>query len=441
MSPPDAAAIPDPVAYDSTWYLEKVDKIGQKVKAAPAAAANVGFAKETEAIPHSGPQGKVVPLTIIDDPADWRASELKPADYTYHLSPAEVAELIAATEAILARSVKDEEDIKKLTREDYHLPTLGPKLIELADKEVTNGRGFLIIKGFPVQHFASNRPGLVVAFWGWALLLGRVQISQTDWNSKGEVFGSIFNHVTVGRFADMYTEPHNEYTKKGDDKKLSFHSDQGATDLIALLSLSAAKEGGESQLVSAITIHNELLRRGRKDLVEVLSTPGIWHTAKQETQRSALPNADGSYAEYEETQPFEYHGGYLSVHFGARKFADTAKQLTPLQEEAIWAVAAIAEDPAFHLSLKLEPGDVELLHNPSTFHARTHVVDGTNRHLVRWWVHSDSNKRPVAPHYAPRSNVGDIGGFLVPHYPDLSKQRLPLYPYSRHDGLGQSHVE
>lgn len=49
--------------------------------------------------------------------------------------------------------------------------------------------------------------------------------------------------------------------------------------------------------------------------------PGIWHTAKQETQRSALPNADGSYADYEETQPFEYHGGYLSVHFGARKFA------------------------------------------------------------------------------------------------------------------------
>jgi hypothetical protein len=48
MSPPDAAAIPDPVAYDSTWYLEKVDKIGQKVKAAAAAAVT---AQEQEAIP------------------------------------------------------------------------------------------------------------------------------------------------------------------------------------------------------------------------------------------------------------------------------------------------------------------------------------------------------------------------------------------------------
>jgi hypothetical protein len=43
---------------------------------------------------------------------------------------------------------------------------------------------------------------LVVAFWGLALILGRVQISQTDRQSDGTVFGSILNHVTVGRFAD-----------------------------------------------------------------------------------------------------------------------------------------------------------------------------------------------------------------------------------------------
>jgi len=57
---------------------------------------------------------------------------------------------------------------------------------------------------------------------------------------------------------------HNAYTHVGDSNALEFHSDQGATDLIALLSIGAAKEGGESLLVSAIAIHNELLRRGRK---------------------------------------------------------------------------------------------------------------------------------------------------------------------------------
>ena len=61
--------------------------------------------------------------------------------------------------------------------------------------------------------------------------------------------------------ADRYEE------KRGrpfDLKRLVFHSDQGATDLIAMLSISKAKQGGVSKWVSAVAIHNELLRRGRQ---------------------------------------------------------------------------------------------------------------------------------------------------------------------------------
>jgi hypothetical protein len=71
--------------------------------------------------------------------------------------------------------------------------------------------------------------------------------------------------------------------------------------------------------------------------VEVLSTPGIWFTAKQSDQRGALPDASGAYLlGFEETQPFEYHNGYLSVHYSGYKFGVTGKELTPLQNEAVW---------------------------------------------------------------------------------------------------------
>lgn len=60
------------------------------------------------------------------------------------------------------------------------------------------------------------------------------------------------------------------------------------------------------------------------------------------------------------------------------------------------------------------------------------------RHLLRWWIASDGNKRPIPPHFAPRSNVQPTGGFKVP---ENSKIRLPFYPYSRHDGLGESPAE
>ena len=52
--------------------------------------------------------------------------------------------------------------------------------------------------------------------------------------------------------------------KRLDTSRLIFHSDQGATDLIALLSVTKAKSGGESKWTSGLAIHNELLRRGRK---------------------------------------------------------------------------------------------------------------------------------------------------------------------------------
>lgn len=42
--------------------------------------------------------------------------DLSPEDYTYTLTDAEVVEIIAGTDAILARGVKDEEDIKKVSR-------------------------------------------------------------------------------------------------------------------------------------------------------------------------------------------------------------------------------------------------------------------------------------------------------------------------------------
>ena len=37
---------------------------------------------------HSGPQGKVEPLTIVDDPADWKASdwEGRESEYTYRFT-------------------------------------------------------------------------------------------------------------------------------------------------------------------------------------------------------------------------------------------------------------------------------------------------------------------------------------------------------------------
>ena len=39
-------------------------------------------------------------------------------------------------------------------------------------------------------------------------------------------------------------------------------------------------------------------------------------------------------------------------------------------------MASLAESPEFHLSKKLQPGDIEIVHNPTIFHSRGEVFDG-----------------------------------------------------------------
>ena len=65
---------------------------------------------------HSGPQGAVKPLTIIDSPADWTSEGLKgqEATYTLRFSEADRAEIQQAVEKLKARGVASEDNIQQV---------------------------------------------------------------------------------------------------------------------------------------------------------------------------------------------------------------------------------------------------------------------------------------------------------------------------------------
>lgn len=52
-------------------------------------------------------------------------------------------------------------------------------------------------------------------------------------------------------------------------------------------------------------------------------------------QASFERNEDDSFAGFEKTPPFEYHNGWLSVHFAVSNYLQKG-ELTDLQQEAIW---------------------------------------------------------------------------------------------------------
>ncbi len=71
-----------------------------------------------------------------------------------------------------------------------------------------------------------------------------------------------------------------------------------------LLCLKRAKQGGDSSWSSAVSVHNELLRRGRQDLVEELAKDQWYLDRKGEIPAGKLP--------YYRIPVFNYHQVRLS---------------------------------------------------------------------------------------------------------------------------------
>ena len=111
-----------------------------------------------------------MPLHPVSGPSNWEASDFsEPSSYTSLLSEEDVAELVAAIEAAEKKKLQENKNsIERAvaSREDFPLPTLGPKLAALAE-EAKHGRGFVLLKGFPVEKLTRQQS--VIGYWGLGL--------------------------------------------------------------------------------------------------------------------------------------------------------------------------------------------------------------------------------------------------------------------------------
>ena len=71
-----------------------------------------------------------------------------------------------------------------------------------------------------------------------------------------------------------------------------------------------------------------------QDLVEALSDPKGWQTPRKRDQAAYERDENGNFTGFEPTPPFEYHNGYLTVHFDTANYQQI--KLAPIQEEALW---------------------------------------------------------------------------------------------------------
>lgn len=304
-------------------------------------------------------------LLPTEGPAAWRGPEMATrTDWIVELGAAEIAELDAAIRHAKATG----RALPALRREDFSLPRLAAATDAWLD-ELDRGRGFLLLRGLPVERWGDADATL--AYYGLGLHLG-APVSQ---NAAGELLGHVRDaglekkDPTVRRYRTR--EP------------LGFHSD--GADVIGLLCLRTARSGGTSRLVSSLAVMRELERR-RPDLVPALFAPLPFDRNGEEKPGEPpyflLPPC--------RVQEDRLRTFYIGWYIRDSQRHTEAPRLTAPQREAIDLLDAIAEDPDFHLDMEFRPGDVQLLKNSVILHARTEFEDHPEperkRHLLRLWL-------------------------------------------------------
>ena len=308
-------------------------------------------------------------MAPVCDATAWTPQSLGDvARWSYAFGAGEVAQLVDAAKRLRGTP------LERVDRTNFVLGSLAVVLEEVR-RELIDGRGIVMLRGFPVD--SLDREGQAIAYLGLGAYLGR-RLSQ---NRAGHLLGHVKD--LGGDYADPNTRG---YMTRAE---MRFHSD--SCDYVGLLCLRTAMQGGESLVASSVTVYNRMLER-RPDLVGELM---------QDLYRSRMGEiGPGEEAWYKlPIFCFDAEARFYSVGGGVRmEHAQTlpgVPRYTPAQTEALALYRETIRECAAEIPFL--PGDVQFLNNYVTMHTRRAYEDWVDpaqkRHLLRLWL-SDPESYP-----------------------------------------------
>jgi alpha-ketoglutarate-dependent taurine dioxygenase len=306
-------------------------------------------------------------LEPLETHCEWRREELADG-YVYEFTAEQLDELDAA----LAYAEAQADDVLDITRATFPLPALGPELVRITD-ELINGRGVVLLRGLPVEQYGKERASKI--YWGVGTHLGE------PWpqNAKGHLLGDVTDH---GRDVRDPTSRGNEIGGYA----FPFHSD--GSDLVGLFCLDAGARGGASLVANAVTMHNDLVRE-QPDVAAELYEPMPYDLRGEQP-----PGAKGWY-----TMPVfsrcrnRLFVRYIRPYIESSRRHEDAPRPAEAAREAMNLLDAMCADPQYHVSMMLQPGDMQFVNNYHVLHGRDSYEDDRPahriRHLKRLWLETD----------------------------------------------------
>lgn len=254
------------------------------------------------------------------------------------------------------------------------------KQIDLICNELENGYGFIVIRGLDAEKY--NEHQLANIYY----LIGLHMGNSVTQNARGDLMGYVEN---IGDKNQKMTRVYetNSY--------LPYHAD--LSDVVGLLSIRKAKEGGLSSIVSSSTVYNRILAE-YPEYLGYFYHPA-WYDHLGETEPSLSPI-------------FSYFDGKLACRY-LRYYIELGHDrrsvpLSQVQIDALNIFDQISQDSSLRLDMMLEPGDIQFCNNYCVMHSRSSFEDydevEKRRKLLRLWLKMP-NARKLAKDFPGRNGI------------------------------------
>ncbi|CAG7998777.1 unnamed protein product [Penicillium olsonii] len=301
------------------------------------------------------------------DPEEYRSN---PEKWTHVFTDDQIAELSTAADAFL----ESKTPLTGISKKNFILPNLASYLHTLR-ADLIDGKGFILFKGFPVEKWGNHKSA--VAYMGLGTYLGYF-VSQ---NSRGHVLGHVKD---LGEDSTQIDKVRIYRT----NARQFFHADD--SDIVGLLCITKALEGGESDLVSSHNVYNTLAVE-RPDILKTLTEPIWYFDRKGETsknQEEFIRTAVVYLERGENGRVYTKWDPYYVRSLGRFSDAGIIPPLSEAQTEALHVLEQTCQRLSLHMILDI--GDIQFLSNAHILHARTaykdHAPPLPRRHLMRLWL-------------------------------------------------------
>jgi alpha-ketoglutarate-dependent taurine dioxygenase len=297
----------------------------------------------------------------------WVRNTLSPSDWLVPLPPGAVDEL----ESVAQELRREPLPTLLLSPAQFALPQCR-LVMEAVARQLRDGIGLAVLDRVPVERFSAEENRAL----GWLLgsLLGRLVAQKWD--------GTMLYDVRDTGRALTYG-----VRRSVTNLDLQFHTDAAwltePPELVGLLCLHPALEGGVSRFVSLQSAHDELERR-EPELLRRLYAPFPW-------DRQAEHALDDSKVTHQPV--FEPTAAGLRCRYNQSLIENGADlagtTLDGAGREALTAMSAALNSPAMWVEFTIEKGQLQYLNNWLFAHSRTPFRDADEperkRHLLRLW--------------------------------------------------------